>query len=326
MQDVEPSSAPILYYADHHFSSASVWARGSSAWLGGLSVAPTFAPMRVLRLPAQQVLSCLASISGGGPKVSFTEVEIMAAFDAAEKVPFPADELRALLPDLWNHCSLVADALSVPISWVLLAEICSAAFLAPTSVLLPAKTIPLYTMPWAFILHPGATQTSGLMATYNRAFRQLELMEHDHQVAAAKAKHAAECEALRQHQQAADMAGNGDAGPLPKRPKLTTPPPMHMGFSSGSIDGVVGRMAETQNISRAAAFLAEGLIFLNWISDQCSASKGLITQLTDRILWDKVTVKAGEGFFVNGVGLFLLLSRCLGLFLLLSRCLVISSV
>ena len=141
-----------------------------------------------------------------------------------------------------------------------------------------------------------------------------------------KAKHEAECEAVRQHQQAADMAGNGDAGPLPKRPKLTTPPPMHMGFSSGSIDGVVGRMAEPQNISRAAAFLAEGLIFLNWISDQCSASKGLITQLTDRILWDKVTVKAGEGFFVNGVGLFLLLSRCLGLFLLLSRCLVISSV
>lgn len=63
------------------------------------------------------------------------------------------------------------------------------------------------------------------------------------------------------------------AGPVSKKPKLTTPAPMHMG--------------------RAAAFLAEGLIFLNWISDQCSASKGLITQLTDRILWDKVTVKAG---------------------------------
>lgn len=47
------------------------------------------------------------------------------------------------------------------------------------------------------------------------------------------------------------------------------------------------------HMGRAAAFLAEGLIFLNWISDQCSASKGLITQLTDRILWDKVTVKAG---------------------------------
>lgn len=35
-------------------------------------------------------------------------------------------------------------------------------------------------------------------------------------------------------------------------------------------------MAEPQDISRAAAFLVEGLIFLNRISDQCSACKGLI--------------------------------------------------
>ena len=34
-------------------------------------------------------------------------------------------------------------------------------------VLYPAKTVPLHTMPWAFILYPGATQTSGLMAFYS---------------------------------------------------------------------------------------------------------------------------------------------------------------
>ena len=57
------------------------------------------------------------------------------------------------------------------------------------------------------------------------------------------------------------------------------------------MDGVVSRMAEPQNLSRAAAFLAEGLIFLSWISEQSAGYKGLVTQLTDRLLWDKVTVK-----------------------------------
>ena len=46
-------------------------------------------------------------------------------------------------------------------------------------VLYPAKTVPLHTMPWAFILYPGATQTSGLMAFYSKTLRQIELWEHE---------------------------------------------------------------------------------------------------------------------------------------------------
>jgi len=59
------------------------------------------------------------------------------------------------------------------------------------------------------------------------------------------------------------------------------------------MDGVIGGMAEPQNLSRAAAFLSEGLMFPSWISDQNAQRKGLVTQLTDRLVWDKVTIKAG---------------------------------
>ena len=229
------------------------------------------------------VPSLAAQILGAGRK--FTETEILAAFAAAEDIPFPLADLEKLVPEICKHCSAVADSLSVPLSWVLLAELCTAAFLAPTSVLLPTKTLPLHSMPWALILHPGATQTSGLMAAYNRTLRQIELWEDEFQLAQAKL-------AFRQQQDGAQPAAAGGDEQVTKRPRFTPPPPMHMGFTSGSIDGVVGRMAEPQNLSRAAAFLAEGLIFLSWISDQCASHKGLITQLTDRILWDKVTVKA----------------------------------
>ena len=53
-------------------------------------------------------------------------------------------------------------------------------------------------------------------------------------------------------------------------------------------------MAEPQNLSRAAAFLAEGGIFTSWLAEQSNGSQALITQLTDRLVWDKVTVKAGS--------------------------------
>ncbi|CAK9059187.1 Uncharacterized protein SCF082_LOCUS31407 [Durusdinium trenchii] len=148
------------------------------------------------------------------------------------------------------HCQLVADALSVPCSWVLLAEVCTAAFLAPTSVLFPTRTLPLYSMPGALILHPGATQTSGLMSTYAKVLRQIEIWQREH--------------ALQQHHARANVppepAGQTEdnAPPESKKPRIAAPAVMHMGFTSGSVDGVVGR---------------------------------LMTQLTDRLVWDKVTVK-----------------------------------
>ncbi|CAE7835960.1 unnamed protein product [Symbiodinium sp. CCMP2592] len=48
-------------------------------------------------------------------------------------------------------------------------------------------------------------------------------------------------------------------------------------------------MSEPQNLSRAAAFLVEGSVFLNWITEQSAGSQSLVTQLTDRTVWDKVT-------------------------------------
>ena len=50
------------------------------------------------------------------------------------------------------------------------------------------KTVPLHTMPWAFILHPGATQTSGLLAFYFKTVR----FAHQAHRATLDAFHAAE--------------------------------------------------------------------------------------------------------------------------------------
>ena len=161
------------------------------------------------------------------------------------------------------------------------------------------------------MLQSGATQTSGLMATYSRVLRQIELWEDKHLKDTSLAVHRA---AVREAQQQAD--GNENPGERPdiKRPRYTPPGEFHIGFSSGSIDGVIGRMSEAQNLSRAAAFMAEGGVFMQWLAEQSGGHQGLITQLTDRIVWDKVTVKdAGSDgclllFFTVAVRLLKLLA------------------
>ena len=180
------------------------------------------------------------------------------------------------------HCARVASTLRVPASWVLLAETCGSAFLAPTAVLDLTKSFRLHSVLWAFVLHPGSTQTSGLMGHYCDALRAIELRHN--QLRQQRAD-----EAWRvQQAQLQDVADPAAAARATKRPKVSE---MRMLFTSGSVEGLVQRMAEPQNLGRSAAYLVEGKVFLKWLFTASENKEGLIVQLADRKIWDKVTVK-----------------------------------
>ena len=53
------------------------------------------------------------------------EDTILKIFAEAEKIKFPVEELTELMPEVMEWCKNVADSLSVPVSWVLVAEICT---------------------------------------------------------------------------------------------------------------------------------------------------------------------------------------------------------
>lgn len=153
-----PADVPTLFYFDGHFSRAQLWVRGACTWFGACDATRSNAHcqfFRVLQLPILLVAGLTDTILGGAPKPLFSEAAIMAAFDAAEAVQFPTAELQALLPDVWRHCQLVADSLSVPVSWVLLAEISAASFLAPTAVLYLQKLYPYTPCPGHSFFTPG---------------------------------------------------------------------------------------------------------------------------------------------------------------------------
>lgn len=96
---------------------------------------------RLVSFPQPLLRQLLSTISGSMPRGRlFSEGAILAAFEKAEGIRFPIQEIQAIMPEVVQHCSLIADALSVPVSWVLLAELCTSAFLAPTSALCSENT------------------------------------------------------------------------------------------------------------------------------------------------------------------------------------------
>ena len=60
-----------------------------------------------------------------GQSKELDEDTILKIFAEAEKIKFPVEELTELMPEVMEWCKNVADSLSVPVSWVLVAEICT---------------------------------------------------------------------------------------------------------------------------------------------------------------------------------------------------------
>ena len=87
---------------------------------------------------------------------------------------FPEDELRQLFPDLVAEWEIVAKLQSVPWPWVAVVELSLTEFLAPTAALYPINSIQIFARTWPFLLHPGSTQTSGLLRLYQDALDEVE--------------------------------------------------------------------------------------------------------------------------------------------------------
>jgi len=73
---------------------------------------------RFVSFPQPLLRQLLSTISGSMPRGRlFSEDAILAAFEKAEGIRFPIQEIQAIMPEVVQHCSLIADALSVPVSW-----------------------------------------------------------------------------------------------------------------------------------------------------------------------------------------------------------------
>ena len=91
-------------------------------------------------------------------------------FEAMEQIPFPNETIQHLYPDLVETWTAIGASRNVPWQWVMVMELSLGTFLSPTAVLMPTTTMKIFPVLWNFLIHPGSTQTSNLMAVYRDAF------------------------------------------------------------------------------------------------------------------------------------------------------------
>eukprot|EP00975_Prorocentrum_lima_P022616 4758826-Prorocentrum_lima.AAC.1 len=96
-------------------------------------------------------------------------------FRELEKLPFPEETFNTLVPDQVKRWKLLGAAKSVPWTWVMVCELALASFLSPSAMLVPAAGIRIFALVWLFFIHPGSTNTSGVLGQYGDILDEIEL-------------------------------------------------------------------------------------------------------------------------------------------------------
>ena len=186
---------------------------------------------------------------------------------------------RQLYPDLVAEWEIVGKLQSVPWQWVCSVELSLAGFLAPTACLYPVQSIAIYPLTWMFLLHPGSTQTSGLLRLYQDAFDEIERLVNQERAAASadwKASHPA-------------PAAN-EKNPYEGR--------LNFSLGSGSLEGEGKVAAQACNLGRACAFLTEGKRWFSWLSAEGTLNETIVTELYERAKWRRVTLNGDRSFVI----------------------------
>ena len=220
------------------------------------------------------------------------------AFRKFESVPFPAEIFERVMPQQVARWRLIGDLKSVPWQWVLACELALTAFLSPTAVLLPEPEIAIFAVIWFMFVHPGSTNTSGIISFYGDFLDEIELKANDDRLAAWKARgheelpSAAGAPAPLQHGVArVDNRRRGSAGGA-------RPEPLEFVQGTGSVEGLGIMASATQNLGMGVGFQVEGSLFLRWLLSESLVNQSIVTTLFERFRWKRTTVDGKKSFSI----------------------------
>lgn len=226
-------------------------------------------------------------------------------FKELEQTPFPETKIKELFPDLVAAAERIASLQSVPWPWVLMCELSLTSFLAPTACLYPVNSIRLFPVFWTFFMHPGSTQTSGLLRFYADIYDEVEFAVNDDRTkkraewaqrnptrAAGVAAHPA--------QRAAQPGRSAHAGRSRSPPaRQANPFTGRIGFTqgSGSLEGNGLEAAAKQNLGTSCSFMTEGKRWFRWLGREgSSVNEAIVVELYERMRWKRAVVNEQRGF------------------------------
>ncbi len=196
-----------------------------------------------------------------------------------EELESPADRIEQLYPAHVLTWKAIAATQSVPWIWVLICELSLTSFLCPTAILLPVNSLRVFSVLWLFFLHPGSTQTSGLLRLYSDVYDGIELdMNADR-----RTRRAAHAKAAPKN-----LARRARSNPYAGDIKMTLP--------TGSLERVGLNMSQPQNTARSCGFMPEGKRFIRWLDNESSINEAIVTELFERYKWDREVLNQDRCF------------------------------
>ena len=200
-------------------------------------------------------------------------------FQDLETVEFPAEKLKALYPQLvgeWeSHCQARVRSMAMGLP----ARVVACRFLAPTACLYPIGTIPIYSLTWPFLLHPGSTQTSGLLRLYQDVLDEVERK-------------------VTEWRREASATWKRDNPAPPAGVRCPFDGAINLTLGSGSLEGEGKVASQTQNLGRACGFLTEGKRFFSWLAAEGTLNETIVTELYERAKWRRVTLDGTRSFTI----------------------------
>ena len=206
-----------------------------------------------------------------------TEDDMLRAFRACPKLDREA--AVQLCPEIVEVSEMLARCLCVHWEWVLLALLASVGSLIPQDRFVSAPSLEVPSSLWIILLHPGATNTSGVISLVTKAMSKLMRMLHDHEKAVAEAAY--------------------NQLPSQGRPPYQEPPRRQVlaGGASMAANGQI--MSCTQN--RGAALAAECEVdgVFTWFQNEMGVDKAVPGKLWDGNVWHRPVMDKSRAFTVE---------------------------
>lgn len=138
--------------------------------------------------------------------------------------------------------------------WIFLALLVVVGALVPKDRFELAPSIAISSAVWAVLLHPGSTNSSGVVSLASSTLDLLMRRQHPVDVAKAKAEFEDAKADFEAAQDAAGVDGADNHGDL-KKPKLVLPPPRQVLAGGGSLAAMGELLHEFHNLLRMIASL-----------------------------------------------------------------------
>jgi hypothetical protein len=200
------------------------------------------------------------------------ENEILRAFRACPKTP--KADFEAILPDMMDAATLLADTQGVGWEWGLLALLVTASSCAPQDRFESAPSIPISSALWTCLIHPGATNSSGIIRVVTSALELMYDWLYDH-----------ECEEARR---TAEDPGS-----------VTLPPRRQVLAGGGSLAAVGLQMSLEQNRGAAVSIEPEIEQILHWFTSEMGIDRGAAGKLWDNAVWSRPVMDKTRAFIVK---------------------------